>query len=124
MIRIDTHVAVWLYTGESDKISARGRELLDRTDRSISPMVQLELDLLHEIGRLRVPGRDIVSDLIARIGLTVSSTTFAAVTNTAGGLSWTRDPFGRLIAADAIAANCQLLTKDQTIRQNCDLAIW
>ncbi|CAN5501715.1 hypothetical protein BH23ACT3_BH23ACT3_09460 [soil metagenome] len=42
----------------------------------------------------------------------------------ADSLPWTRDPFDRLIVADAIAAATPLLTRDDTIHANCDVAIW
>jgi PIN domain nuclease of toxin-antitoxin system len=39
-------------------------------------------------------------------------------------LSWTRDPFDRLIAAHAIVANSPLITADETILENLSLATW
>jgi PIN domain nuclease of toxin-antitoxin system len=44
--------------------------------------------------------------------------------NAAQGLSWTRDPFDRLIAAHAIVADALLLTADETIRKHLPLATW
>jgi PIN domain nuclease of toxin-antitoxin system len=42
----------------------------------------------------------------------------------AAGLTWTRDPFDRLIAAHAIVADAPLLTADRTILDNLPQAIW
>jgi PIN domain nuclease of toxin-antitoxin system len=42
----------------------------------------------------------------------------------AAGLSWTRDPFDRLIAAHAILADATLLTADRTILANLPQAAW
>ncbi|HLG72825.1 MAG TPA: type II toxin-antitoxin system Phd/YefM family antitoxin [Chloroflexota bacterium] len=39
-------------------------------------------------------------------------------------ITWTRDPFDRLIAAHALATDTPLLTKDETIRQHLPLAWW
>jgi hypothetical protein len=39
-------------------------------------------------------------------------------------LSWTRDPFDRLIWAQAVTAEATLVTKDQSIRRNLPLAWW
>ena len=47
-----------------------------------------------------------------------------AVVQAAASLSWTRDPFDRLIVGDALAANCPLLTKDDSIQANLPLAVW
>lgn len=49
---------------------------------------------------------------------------FADIVAHAHALSWTRDPFDRLIAAQAIAEQAMLLTADQHLRANFDRAIW
>jgi PIN domain nuclease of toxin-antitoxin system len=46
------------------------------------------------------------------------------VINAAKELSWTRDPFDRLISAHAIVANVPLITADETIREHLHLAVW
>jgi PIN domain nuclease of toxin-antitoxin system len=43
---------------------------------------------------------------------------------TAVGLTWTRDPFDRVIAAHAIVADAPLVTADRTILDNLPLATW
>lgn len=48
----------------------------------------------------------------------------ADLVEAASPLSWTRDPFDRLIAAHAIVANAPLVTADETIRENLPLAVW
>lgn len=124
VIRLDTHAVVWLYTGELDRFTAAGRVLLESDRLVISPIVQLELTYLHEIERLRVGGADIVGDLGSRIGLTISDQPLLSVVHAAAGLTWTRDPFDRLIVADALAASCSLLTKDEAIRRHVPTARW
>jgi PIN domain nuclease of toxin-antitoxin system len=124
VIRLDTHVVIWLYAGEPDRFSRHARALLDSEQLIISPMVQLELTFLHEIGRLRVGGGDIVGDLQDRLGLRHSDQPFSAVVHASAGLSWTRDPFDRLIVGDALAASTAILTKDDAILRHCQLAQW
>ena len=124
VIRLDTHAVVWLYTGELDRFSAAVRASLETDRLVISPIVQLELTYLHEIERLTVGGADIVGDLGSRIGLTISDQSLLSVVHAAAGLTWTRDPFDRLIVADALAASCSLLTKDEAIRQHVATARW
>lgn len=124
MIRLDTHVVVWLYTGESTRLSETVVAAIEAHVPVMSPMVQLELTYLHEIGRLTVSGADIVADLHGRIGLTLSEIPMTAIVNAATSLGWTRDPFDRLIVADALAANARLLTKDETIHAHTPLALW
>ncbi|MCC6226853.1 MAG: PIN domain-containing protein [Microthrixaceae bacterium] len=123
-VRLDTHVVVWLFTGERSRLSARAAELIEGHQLVISPMVQLELTFLHEIGRLRVGGAEIVDDLEWRIGLRASTVTTSAVVAAAAPLEWTRDPFDRFIAGDALASASVLLSADRTMRDNLPLATW
>lgn len=124
VIRLDTHAVVWLYAGEVERLSPSAIEAIETHDLVISPMVQLELTYLHEIGRLTVSGAEIVGDLTDRIGLRLSESTMAAVVHAATSVSWTRDPFDRMIVADAIVAATDLLTKDERIRDNTTFARW
>mgnify|MGYP006392299587 FL=1 len=124
MIRLDTHAVVWLYTGEIERFTPAGRSLLESEQLTVSPIVQLELTFLHEIGRLRVGGADILGDLESRLRLFIVNQPLLAVVQAAASLDWTRDPFDRLIVGDAVAANCKLLTKDDAIHANLSLAVW
>lgn len=124
LIRLDTHVVVWLFAGDRNRLSPAAIDALEASVPTISPIVQLELTYLHEIGRLTVSGAEIVGDLHERIGLRLSEVSLSAVVHAASSLSWTRDPFDRLIVADALAASATLLTKDETIAANCSLASW
>jgi PIN domain nuclease of toxin-antitoxin system len=56
--------------------------------------------------------------------LQLSDISFAELSKGAVGLSWTRDPFDRLIAAHAIVAAVPLVTADRTILENLSLATW
>ncbi|MFZ4811519.1 MAG: type II toxin-antitoxin system VapC family toxin [Ilumatobacteraceae bacterium] len=124
MIRLDTHVVVWLYAGEIERLSSSAIEAIEQHVPHISPIVQLELAYLHEIGRLSVSGAEIVGDLSERIGLRSSDASMQAVVHAALSQSWTRDPFDRLIVADAIVAAAQLITKDQRIHEHTTFSRW
>ncbi len=58
------------------------------------------------------------------VGLEVDDASFAEVADAAVGLTWTRDPFDRLIAAHAIVAGATLLTADRTILEHLPQAAW
>jgi len=90
----------------------------------VSPIVELELTYLYEIGRVTEPASAPLSALRRTLGLQTDDASLAEVAQAAAGLSWTRDPFDRLIAAHAIVANAPLVTADETIRENLPLAIW
>ncbi len=90
----------------------------------ISPMVLLELQYLHEIGRTTVAADVVVGDLHRRIGLRISQHPFAEVVAAALPAAWTRDPFDRLIAAQAEVERAVLLTADTRMLANVGCACW
>jgi PIN domain nuclease of toxin-antitoxin system len=124
VIRLDTHVVVWLFTGETEQLSTDAIDAIEQHQLVISPMVQLELSFLHEIGRLTIGGADMIADLERRIGLRRSDLPLDAIVDTAATLTWTRDPFDRLIVADALVAGAALVTKDRTIHDHTTIARW
>ena len=123
-VYLDTHVVVWLFSGETDKISNKALNLIEECELLISPMVVLELEFLHEIGRLNYKHDEILSSLSQSIDLKICSFSFARVAKESTKHSWTRDPFDRLIVANAICNNSVLLTRDRKIRDNYSEAIW
>ena len=90
----------------------------------VSPLVELELAYMHEIGRARDPAPMMLIALRKSIGLEVDDASFAQVTQAAVTLTWTRDPFDRMIAAQAIVTDAPLITADRTILTNLQLATW
>ena len=124
VIYLDTHVVCWLYAGETGLLSSRARDLIENSRLLISPMVVLELELLNEIGRLRIGGSAIVDYLQAAIGMEVCDLAFPKIVAAARGVSWTRDPFDRVIVGHAAAGSRQLLTKDRSIRRRFRQAVW
>jgi len=121
---IDTHVVIWLFLGAIAKLPENVKMLIESNDLCISPIVILEIQYLKEIGRINIASNEIISDLQAKIGLLVDDLSFEIVTRKAAEISWTRDPFDRLIAASAIARSYPLITKDESILINLPLAIW
>ncbi|MGI8575308.1 MAG: type II toxin-antitoxin system VapC family toxin [Egibacteraceae bacterium] len=115
---------VWLYAGEMRHIPMGARRRLEHDRLAISPMVALELAYLHEAGRLTVAGHELVAALAPALDLRTAVTPFAAVVQEAVGLSWTRDPFDRLITAQAAVEGTVLLTADESIRAHAPHALW
>lgn len=124
LIHLDTHVVCWLYAGRVDLLSPAARKAIERGTLAVSPMVGLELQYLREIGRIRHgPGR-ILAALRGDLGLSISDLPFAAVAARARTLAWTRDPFDRLIAAEAAVARARLVTRDDLLRRRFRSALW
>lgn len=115
-LHLDTHAVVWAYAGEHDRFPDVIRDRLESDDLVYSPMVRLELTYLYEIERLTEPPGLIFAELAASMGLRVDTTPFADVVDAAESLTFTRDPFDRLIMAQAVAARVPLVTKDGPMR--------
>jgi PIN domain nuclease of toxin-antitoxin system len=125
VIHLDTHVVAWLFAKvDAERIPAGVRARLESEPLAVSPMVRLELGLLREIGRLADPPGRILDELARAIGLGVDGTSFADVVIAAESLSFTRDPFDRIIGAQAIVAGATLVTADRGLRQNLTVAVW
>lgn len=121
---LDTHVALWLYAGQTERISARAASLINQERIGVSPMVLLEIQYLQEIGRVAAAPRTIVADLKRRLGLAVEDRSMDAITEGALNLTWTRDVFDRLIVAQAALDGAALITSDQLIRKHYPKAVW
>jgi PIN domain nuclease of toxin-antitoxin system len=124
LIHLDTHVVVWLYLPRVDLLSVPARELIERCELRISPMVLLELEYLREIGRLAVASDTIYEELEQRVGLTLCDHEFRGVIRAASKQTWTRDPFDRVIVGQARAATADLVTREDSIRANYPRARW
>jgi PIN domain nuclease of toxin-antitoxin system len=121
---LDTHVALWLYAGETGRISKRAATVINRESMLASPIVLLELEYLREVGRLAATPQAIVAELKRRVGLAIQNRSFEAVAEQALDLEWTRDVFDRLIVAQAALDGAALVTTDRTIRKHYPKAVW
>ena len=121
LIHLDTHVVVWLWTADRKRLRPL-RTAIEQHDLVYSPMVELELEYLHEVGRLKPVATTILHSLADTIGLSRCAVDFGDTVSRARQLTWTRDPFDRLIVATALVADAELLTCDKTILSNFDRA--
>ena len=114
----------WLYEGAEQRIPGSVRKLVESQEPFVSPIVELELTYLYEVGRVTEPAVAPLAALRKTIGLQAADVPLSALVQAASSLSWTRDPFDRMIAAQAIVADAPLLTADRTILDNLSLATW
>ena len=124
-IYLDTHVIVWLYVDERNKLSNSAQSIISQNyDLICSPLVKLELQYLYEIGRITDSPNLILTDLTDRIGLRLCDKSFIEIINCALSITWTRDVFDRLIVANAMVNENILLSKDHKILENYTHAKW
>lgn len=115
-VMLDTHIAVALYQGKTGGLSRAALRAIDQEPLCYSPAVLLELELLHEIGRLRLGANAIARYLAEQLDVQCAGERFVEVAKAALPLSFTRDPFDRLIVAHATLIGAELITLDEGMR--------
>lgn len=121
---LDTHAVVFLHAGRMEEFTKEGTHLLETERLRVGPTAVLELQYLYEIGRIRHTALQIIEDLRNDIGLQEYGENWIETVRVAVGCTWTRDPFDRMIAAQAEAGGELLLTRDRKIRRHCAFARW
>lgn len=121
---LDTHVAAWLFAGDLTRLSAAARVAIEEDDLLVSPAVVLELQYLYETKRVADNAELVIEDLRHRLSLRVCDLPFPDVARRALALSWTRDPFDRLIVAQAAIRGAKLVTKDRALRKRYGASVW
>jgi PIN domain nuclease of toxin-antitoxin system len=111
---LDTHVLLWI-TLEAPRL----RELpwLDRyRPWGVSPITLLEIRFLAETGRLEIRRPGFGEAVAGDPRFVLDEVPLVPLVEKAVGLSWTRDPFDRLLAAHSEARRVPLATLDRYLR--------
>ncbi len=87
-------------------------------------MVVLELTYLYEVNRIQDPASTIIKELEDTIGISISAPNFNLLINKAIQIEWTRDPFDRLITAEAAMNDTFLVSADKIIRKHYSKTVW
>jgi PIN domain nuclease of toxin-antitoxin system len=122
---LDTNVVVWLSGGKKNRLTKEALRLVNRADLLLSPIAFFELEILYELKRTRLPARDLFEKVAHETGLRLCDLPFATVASAALVEGWTRDPFDRMIVAQAKANGfAWLITSDQQIPKHYPRAVW
>jgi PIN domain nuclease of toxin-antitoxin system len=122
---LDTNALVWLSEGSLAGLSPKIDRLLEEADLLFSPMALFELELLYEIKRIKRPARDIQNKVEHELGVRLCDLPFAAIASAALDEKWTRDPFDRLIVANAKANGfAWLISADELTRKHYPRTCW
>jgi len=112
---LDTHAVFWALT-DPDRIPKATRDLI--TDQTVtvlvSPISAYEMAHFHRLGKM--PEATVLLPRFEQHIRDMGATELSLATShalVAGQLAWPhRDPFDRLLAAQAIGDNCHLVTCD------------
>ena len=122
---LDTHIVLWLASGKINRLSSKARGLLDRSELLLSAMAFLELEYLHELGKTKFPARDLLEKVSHETNLRLCELPFLEIANAALDEKWTRDPFDRLIVANAKANGfAWLISADEEIARHYPRTVW
>jgi PIN domain nuclease of toxin-antitoxin system len=121
---LDTHAAIRIAHGRG-RIGRDAAKLIQRATLLISPIVLVELEYLYEIGRLTLPGKDVLRKLEYELGLRLCDLPFADVAKAALDEKWTRDAFDRIIVAQTrLNGLAGLISADENIAKHYPRTVW
>jgi PIN domain nuclease of toxin-antitoxin system len=124
-VYLDTNISIWFSQKDFGRISSTALSHLREDDLLISAMVVLELEYLFELKRILWPAQDLLRKLRHEADVDVCELSLQAVAEAALAEKWTRDPFDRMIVANAKAnALSPLITADEKIQANYPRALW
>ena len=116
MILLDTNAVIWLHHGHR-----RGRRLESHPGPLyVSPANLLELQLLVEVGRIRLRSGATVRDLADDDRWAMDNPSSVDWFERALDTAWTRDPFDRLLVAHAALRGWRLATGDGALLDRLD----
>jgi PIN domain nuclease of toxin-antitoxin system len=115
-VLLDTHFLIWLVLGL--KRLAEFPWVDRHRPWGISPISFLEIEFLAETGRLSVSNPEFTRAVMDDPRFTVDDIPLATLIRHALGLTWTRDPFDRMLVAHSLARRVPLCTVDPNIRRH------
>jgi PIN domain nuclease of toxin-antitoxin system len=117
---LDTHFLVWIVTG-SRRLS-RFPWLQKYLPWGISPITLLEVQFLAELGKLKLK-HGFHEAVCSYPRFELDDPPYASLVQRAILLSWTRDPFDRLLAAHSEVRRAPLVSIDDEILDNHALIV-
>ena len=127
-VLLDTHTFLWWNSSQGSRLSIRAREVLEdaATDGLFSVVSAYEIAMKAARGSLELPAEPsrYVPDRLARHGFEALAIELRHVLR-AGALPFIhRDPFDRLLVAQAQLENIPIVTADPAIAQYDVEVIW
>ncbi|MBR5965040.1 MAG: type II toxin-antitoxin system VapC family toxin [Treponema sp.] len=125
MFLIDTHALLW-YLRDSPEISKTAKEAIDKSDRIFTSIASLwEIAIKRNIGKLDL---EFSSVQIERLCIQKEISLLPIKAEHLDKLNdlpkHHKDPFDRLLIAQALAENLCIITRDQTIPQYDIKTLW
>ncbi len=118
---LDTHFLIWI-----TKQAKRLRQypwLSHYEPWGVSPISFLEVQFLNESGKLDLRNPQFTETVLSDPRFAVDSAPLLSIIQKSQELTWTRDPFDRLIAAHSLARRLPLCSVDSVMLENHKLLV-
>ncbi len=120
-VLLDTHFLLWIVL---DVPRIDEFPWLDQyRPWGVSPVSLLEIQFLADVGRLEVRSPEFGEAIGADARFAIDEVPLLSLIDQALPLSWTRDPFDRLLAAHSEARRAPLCTLDRALREHHGLIV-
>jgi PIN domain nuclease of toxin-antitoxin system len=113
-ILLDTHFILWIVSGAQRLAEFPWIERY--RPWGVSPVSLLEIQYLAEIGRIEVKNPQFFDALAEDPRFIIDEVPLVPLIRRASELTWTRDPFDRLLAAHSSVRRLPLCTTDRVVR--------
>lgn len=123
MLIVDTHAALWFLSGDR-RLSQTARDLIedDHLDRRLSAVSVWEVAVKTNLGKLRVAAG--FHRLLYDQGLSALPVFDTHALHVTDLPRYHRDPFDRLLVAQAQAEGMSILSKDKQLRRYDVTVVW
>lgn len=123
IVLLDTHALIWALEA-SPRLSATARRVLEDSGNTVlvSVVSAWEIEIKKALGRLVTP--DDLEDVIEAAGFFRRLVTFADVRHLRALPAHHKDPFDRMLVAQAIEEGAPLVTSDPQIARYPIQVIW
>lgn len=111
---LDTHFVIWIIT-DADRMASYPW-IEQYQPWGVSPVTLLEIQYLSEIGRIKIQNPQFTDALAEDPRFVIDEVPLVPLIRRAIELTWTRDPFDRLIAAHSSVRRLPLCTTDRNLR--------
>jgi PIN domain nuclease of toxin-antitoxin system len=113
ILLLDTHVLLWLLAGDQRRFGADSRVALRDGAAVVSAATVWEITIKRSLGKLRAPSN--LVHTLAGAGLQLLSITAVHAEHVGELPDFHRDPFDRILVAQALVEDLTILTADKAI---------
>ena len=122
-ILLDTHILLW-WLMDDGRLSDRAREAISEAEALVSTVSLWEIEIKRSLGRLEVDIEALLQEITQTLGLELLDVRPTHVLSLSALPLWHRDPFDRMLVAQAARERIPLVTNDQAIRRYAVEVVW